>query len=144
MKSIIYLGADHAGFALKEKIKQALVKQGETICDLSLVFQEGDDYPEHAKRVSKEITKNRNAKGLLFCGSGVGMIIAANRIKGARAFDAHDEQEVKLARQDNDANIMALSGWRTSSSKAMKLIRLFLETPFSKAARHQRRITQLG
>jgi ribose 5-phosphate isomerase B len=144
MKSTIYLGADHAGFALKEKIKQALLKQGGTIRDLSPIFQDGDDYPKHAKRVSKEIVKDGNAKGLLFCGSGVGMVIAANRTKGARAFDARDGQEVKLARQDNDANIMALSGWRTSPSKAMKLINLFLETPFSKAARHQRRITQLG
>ena len=139
----LYLGADHAGFALKEKLKSALLKRGCTLIDLSPTFQVNDDYPLHAQRVAQAVAKNAKTRGVLICGSGIGVSIAANRNKGIRAFDAHDVKEVVLAREHNDANVIALSGWRMTEKQALALIEAFLQTPFSKAARHRRRVKQL-
>ncbi len=139
----LYLGADHAGFALKEKLKSALLKHDYTFTDLSPTFQANDDYPLHAQRVAKAVAQDKKSRGILVCGSGVGVSIAANRNKGIRAFDAHDVKEVILAREHNDANVIALSGWRMTEKQAITLIETFLQTPFSKAARHQRRVKQL-
>lgn len=140
----LVLGADHAGFGLKESLKRILQSRGIEFTDLSPVFHAGDDYPAIAKRVARDVAKLQGGFGVLVCGSGVGVTIAANRVKGVRAFDATDEQTVKLAREHNDANVIALSGWHLSPAKAGKLVRLFLETSFSKTARHRRRVKQLG
>ncbi len=139
---VIFIGADHAGFKLKEQLKKSL--KNAVIEDLSPDFKAGDDYPIVSKRLAQAVTKTKEARGILVCGSGVGVIMAANRIKGARAFDAFDEKTVKLAREHNDANIMALSGWRQDAKTAKKLIGIFLNTKSSTAARHQRRVKQLG
>jgi len=140
----LFLGADHAGFALKEKLKVALLDLGYEIYDLSPRFKEGDDYPLPAKNVATAVSKTRESRGVLVCGSGVGVSIAANRVKGVRAFHAHDAKETKLAREHNDANVIALSGWRMSKADALRLVQTFLKTPFSKAERHHRRVKQLG
>jgi ribose 5-phosphate isomerase B len=143
-KPLIFLGADHAGFKLKEALKADLLNKGYEIYDLSPRFKADDDYPLHAKKVAMAITKSPESRGILVCGSGVGVSIAANRMKGVRAFDAHDEKEVKLAREHNDANVIALSGWRMDEKHAMKLVNAFLKTKTSKAERHRRRVKQLG
>lgn len=143
-QTTIFLGADHAGFTLKEKIKPLLEKRNATIVDLSLVFHEGDDYPAIAQRVAKHVAKTKDARGVLVCGSGVGVTIAANRVKKIRAFDAFDEKTVKLAREHNDANVIALSGWNLTVAQAKKLLDTFFKTRFSNAARHARRVTQLS
>ena len=140
----IFLGADHAGFKLKERLKPWLLGLGYAVGDASPTFKEGDDYPMHGKKVAQLVAKHKDSVGILFCGSGVGISIAANRQKGARAFDAYDVKTTKLAREHNDANIIALSGWHVSAAKAKQLITLFLKTPFSKAERHHRRVRQLG
>jgi ribose 5-phosphate isomerase B len=140
----LFLGADHAGFALKEKLKAALLDLGYEIYDLSPRFKEGDDYPLPAKKVSAAVSKTRESRGILVCGSGIGVSIAANRMKGIRAFDAHDVKETRLAREHNDANVIALSGWRMSKQDALRLVQTFLKTSFSKAERHHRRVKQLG
>ncbi len=139
----LYLGADHAGFALKERLKSKLSKRGYALTDLSPTFHTNDDYPMHAQRVAQAVTKDTKTRGVLICGSGVGVSIAANRNKDIRAFDAHDVKEVILAREHNDANVIALSGWRMTEKQALALIEIFLQTPFSKAARHRRRVKQL-
>ncbi|MFH1620563.1 MAG: RpiB/LacA/LacB family sugar-phosphate isomerase [Patescibacteria group bacterium] len=140
----IFLAADHAGYALKEKIKHKFLKLGLQVKDLSPKFKPGDDYPAHGFNLAKAIVKNKDAKGIAICGSSIGISMAANRIKGARAFSTTDEKTIKLAREHNDANIMTLSGWRTSTKSAIKLIDVFLKTKFSGAERHKRRIKQLG
>ncbi len=141
---ILFLGADHAGFALKESLKPWLQKLGYQVRDVSPVFTEGDDYPVHGLKLGLAVAKHKGSRGILACGSGVGISIAANRVNGARAFDAFDAKTTKLAREHNDANIIALSGWHLSPAKARSLITLFLKTPFSTATRHHRRVKQLG
>ena len=143
MLRTIFLGADHAGFAMKERMMPHLARHRMTIIDLSPRFQAGDDYPIIAIRVAKHVAKTKGTRGILICGSGVGVAIAANRIKGIRAFDAYDAWTTKLARKDNDANVIAFSGWRQSARSVAKLIDLFLATKFSTATRHRRRVAQL-
>jgi len=140
----IILGSDHAGFALKEKIKRELLRRGHDVHDATPRFKAGDDYPLAARRVVKLVAKDAKSRGILVCGSGVGIAIAANRIKGIRAVDGHAPAEVKLAREHNDVNVLTLSGWKTNAKDAMKLADAFLATPFSNAARHRRRVKQLG
>lgn len=140
----LILGADHAGFALKEKVKKRLAAKKLTVIDLTPAHIAGDDYPEIGKRVARAVAKDPQARGIIICGSGVGVAIAANRVKGARAFAAHSSLETKLAREHNDANIISLSGWNIDASYAMQMITTFLTTAFSKAKRHRRRVKQLG
>lgn len=142
-KPVIFIGADHAGFALKEHLKKKLDAKKYTLVDLSPTFKAGDDYPKHGFRVARHVAKMKDARGILVCGSGVGVSIAANRVKGARAFDAYDGRTTKLAREHNDANIIALSGWHQNATTAKKMVDLFLKTKFSSAPRHHRRVKQL-
>jgi ribose 5-phosphate isomerase B len=140
----IVLGADHAGFALKERVKRELLDRGCDVHDATPRFKAGDDYPLAARKVAKLVSKDTKDRGILVCGSGVGVAIAANRMKGIRAMDGHAVAEVKLAREHNDVNVLTLSGWKMSLKDAMKLADAFLTTPFSNAARHLRRVKQLG
>ena len=94
-QSYIVIGADHAGFALKEKIKQALTSERMEVRDLTPNFVDGDDYPKVGFEVARAVSKNPKVRGILVCGSGVGISIAANRVKGTRAFDAHSVDEVE-------------------------------------------------
>lgn len=142
--STIYLGADHVGFTLKEKIKKALMRQGYEIQDLAARRVPGDDYPPYGKAVAQAVARDKNSYGILVCGSGVGMAIAANRVRGVRAVVGHSSAETKLAREHNDVNILALPGRKLKPQTALALIKIFLQTPFSKAARHHRRVGELG
>lgn len=143
-RPVVFLGADHAGFHLKEQIKPQILKQGYKVIDASSTFVEGDDYPAPASIVAHFVSKTPGSRGVLVCGSGIGVTIAANRVKSIRAFDAFDEKTVKLAREHADANVMSLSGWRLTMKESLKLLDIFFNTPFSKAARHHRRVKQLG
>lgn len=139
----IYLAADHAGFTLKDKLKAQLIKQGHKIVDLTPNFKDGDDYPLVAKKLTSKMTNS--SRGALFCGSGIGVCIAANRTKGIRAAVGHSPQEVKLAREHDDINVLCLSGWNhKDGTEAMKMIHVFLKTKRSTATRHARRVKQLG
>ena len=138
----IFLAADHAGFALKDKIKAILTKQGQRVIDVTPIYKEGDDYPLAVKAFAEQFKPNQ--RGLLFCGSGVGACIAANRYKGIRAAVGHEAKEVKLAREHNDINVLCLSGWNfNNKNNALPLINEFLKTKKSSAGRHTRRIKQL-
>jgi len=136
----LYLGADHAGFKLKEALKASL-KTGPV--DLSPAFVEGDDYPLAAKKVALAIQTDKDSLGILVCGTGHGMDIAANRFKGVRAIVARTEKDAKLAREHNHANVIVLGGWITKTPLAKKIIATFLKTKPSKEARHVRRVKQL-
>lgn len=142
--SPLFLGADHAGFKLKEAIKSGLAKKGVVVTDLSLVFKDGDDYPAIGRRVALRVTRSANSRGLIVCGTGVGVAIAANRVKGIRAVDGHSVDEVKRTRNDENVNVLTLSGWKMKPAMALKMISAFLATPFSTAERHHRRVKQLG
>jgi ribose 5-phosphate isomerase B len=143
IKPMIYLGADHAGFKLKESLKEALTKAKLPVCDLSPRLVKEDDYPLAAKKVTMAILHEEESLGVLVCGTGHGMDIAANRHKGARAIVARSEEDAKLSREHNHANILVLGGWVTKPALAKKIVMKFLKTKPSKTERHVRRVKQL-
>lgn len=139
----VIIGSDHAGYGTKQAIIAALAKKGYTIVDIGdFSEKEGDDYPVFAERVAREVASDRtgSARGILICGSGTGMVIAANKIPGARAAFAFDAYGARMARHDNDANILALRGRSFPKKKAAALAAVFLAAEFSGLARHKRRI----
>ena len=139
---MILIGSDHAGFRLKKEIVAHLRRRRKSVFDLGTYSEEPVDYPDIAKKVSQKV-KSEKAKGILICGSGTGMCMAANRIKGIRAAVAYDLYSAKMARQDNDANIVCLRGRKFSRQKAKRIVDIFLATKFSNASRHKRRIARL-
>ena len=143
MTSLIYLGADHAGYSLKEKIKKVLLRKKIPFRDLGTDSLESVDYPDYGKKVARAVVKNKGSKGILVCGTGTGMVIAANRIKGARAVVAYDNYSAKMSRLDNDSNILCLRGRQFSADKAKKIINVWLKTKFSQKLRHKRRVRKL-
>jgi ribose 5-phosphate isomerase B len=143
MKSTIIIGSDHAGFKLKERIKSELERLKYKVEDVSPKFKKADDYPPIGMKLARRVVKTKN-RGILVCGSGVGMTIAANRIKGARVVLGHDAREIERARIDDDVNILALSGWKTTLAMAMGMFKKFMKTKASILPRHRRRVKQLG
>ncbi len=149
---MIYLGSDHGGYGLKEKIKKFLREESCKFRDLgNLVFDRGDDYPDFAFAVAEKIGKEddsrkkwaERAKGILFCRSSGGMIIAANKVKNVRAVAVFDDMSARHAREHNDANVIALSGDWTDEREAEKIVSAFLETEFSGEERHRRRLDKI-
>lgn len=143
-KPAVIIGSDHAGFQTKQQIIKSLAKKGYTLVDVGTFNEERVDYPHYAAEVAKAVVGDKTVKGILVCGTGTGMAIAANKIKGIRAAFAFDEYSAKLAREHNDANIIALRGREFPAAKAAKLAETFLKTEFSGDARHKRRIAQLA
>jgi len=139
----IFIGADHAGYKLKEHIKKYFDKVKISYEDLGTNSEKSVDYPDYAKKVSRKVAKNKNSKGILICGTGTGMVMASNKIKGARAAFAYDKYSAVMSRKHNDANILCLRGRRFSKNKAKELVKIWLKTPFSNKKRHKRRINKL-
>ena len=139
----IALGADHAGVALKTAIKSLLDARGVTYTDLGTDQTASVDYPDFAARVAEEVASGRYDRGLLFCGSGIGMAIAANKIPGVRAAAVVDEESARLSREHNDANVLALGERLTTPHVARRLVEVFLDTEFA-GGRHQRRIDKIS
>ncbi|OIN90282.1 hypothetical protein AUJ42_03305 [Candidatus Collierbacteria bacterium CG1_02_44_10] len=142
-KTLFFLGADHVGFALKQQLLEALTQDGYHVKDFSPSYKEGDDYPKSAKRVAKALQKDPQALGVLVCGTGHGMEMAANRFKHIRAFVARTEEDAKLAREHNHANVIVFGGWVTKSPAAKKILHTWIKAKPSSAARHKRRIHAL-
>ncbi len=143
MRTIV-LGGDHGGYRTKEAVKRALMKDGYTIVEVGgFSPDKPDDYPDYAEEVARAVSSDRSTTGILVCGSGTGMVIAANKVKGVRAAMVYDAYSAKMARRDNDANIIALRGRGFPQRDAVRLVRLFLRTPFSGEARHKRRIRKI-
>ncbi|MGB9598735.1 MAG: RpiB/LacA/LacB family sugar-phosphate isomerase [Minisyncoccales bacterium] len=139
----IFLGADHNGFKLKEEIKKYLKNEKIDFKDLgNFIFEPEDDYPDFAFLVAKNVAK-KNGRGILICGSGEGMVIAANKIKKIRAAVAYNARQVKIFRRDNNINILCLAAWETNFKKAKEMIKAFLETKFSALSRHKRRLQKI-
>lgn len=139
----IYLGADHAGFELKEKLKHWLDQKQIPYEDMgNKTLDPQDDYPDFAELVARKVVRNKSP-GLLLCGSAQGMAIAANKIKGIRAVIPFSLKEARLAREHNDANIICLSGWHLHFHRATKILEAFLTASFSGEPRHIRRLKKI-
>ena len=128
-KTKIILAADHGGFELKEKLKKVLQANDIIFEDLSPKMVEGDDYPDIAFRAAQKVAKNKEL-GIFLCGTGLGMCIAANKVKGIRAAMAYDEATARLSRQHNDANVLCLGGRTTDEKTATIILKTWLTTRF--------------
>lgn len=140
---MVFLGADHGGYELKQRIKRHLEGRGFEVRDLGTFSTESVDYPDYAFAVAEAVVKEPEAKGIIACTTGVGSCIAANKIKGIRAALSYDVESTQRARADVDANVLCLGGGTLEHDLALKLIDIFLDTPFSQAERHQRRIAKI-
>jgi ribose 5-phosphate isomerase B len=139
----IIIGSDHAGFRTKEKLKKYFEKNKIRYEDLGTDSEKSVDYPEFAAKVAKKVVKSKNNKGILVCGTGTGMTIAANKVKGIRAVAAYDTYSAKMSRVDNDTNILGLRGRQFPFKKITNIVNIWLKTPFSRKSRHKRRINKI-
>lgn len=141
---MLYLGADHAGFRLKEKIKKYLDAQKIKFEDLGASkLAPDDDYPDFGARVAQGVAINpQKNKGILVCGSAEGMAMVANKFRGVRAAVAEHIMEAKKSREHNDANVLSISGWELSEAKAKRIISAWLSAKFS-GGRHARRLKKI-
>jgi ribose 5-phosphate isomerase B len=139
----IALGSDHAGFELKGKIKQKLQSQGIVVDDRGTHSADSCDYPDYAQAVADEVAAHHAEFGILVCGTGIGMSIAANKVTGIRAARVLNESDAELAREHNDANVLALGARITGDQEAFKIIEKWLATPYTGGDRHVRRIDKI-
>lgn len=139
--SEIIIGSDHAGFPLKERIKAHLVEKGIPVIDLGEEDDRSVDYPKIARAVAEKVAASKS-RGILLCGSGIGMSIAANRTVGIRAALCSDRELARLARAHNDANILVLAGRTLNEGEANEMVDIFLSTPFD-GGRHERRVDSI-
>ena len=137
---MIALGCDSAGFALMKDVKAHLGRKGLEYKDFGTFSEDSVDYPIYAEKVAKSVLSGEATKGILVCGSGIGISIAANRFVGIRCALAHDVFSAKSTRDHNDSNILALGGWVVGKGLALEIVDAWLTTPFSNDERHQRRI----
>jgi len=140
----VILASDHAGLRLKEKVKKYLARKKIEYEDLGTKSFKSVDYPDYALKVAEKVAKNKNTRGILVCGTGTGMTIAANKVKGIRAVAAYDAYSAKMSRIDNDTNVLGLRGRFFPFEKIKKIITVWLDTPFSGEKRHKRRIKKIG
>jgi ribose 5-phosphate isomerase B len=140
--SVVSIGADHAGVALKDQLKQWLTDRGLTVKDVGTHSTESVDYPDYAALVATDVASGVAERGVLVCGTGLGMAIAANKFHGIRAVPIVDEASARLGREHNDANVIALGARITAVEEAQELLRIFLETDYA-GGRHQRRIDKI-
>jgi ribose 5-phosphate isomerase B len=139
----IALGADHAGFELKERIKQHLQSRGVQVDDRGTQSIDSVDYPDYARAVGEEVAAGTAELGILVCGSGIGMAITANKIPGIRAANVTSEEAAELSRRHNDANVLTLGARLTSEATALRIVDRWLETGFE-GGRHERRVQKIA
>ncbi len=151
MKPKIVIGADHGGYKLKEELKPFLEQLGYRVEDVGTNSEESVDYPDYAIKVSEAVGKAEKAvsgfppvMGILLCRSAAGMMIAANKVKGVRAVAAFDETSANHSREHNAANVLGLSGDWMTTEQAKKIVKAWLETPFTGEERHARRIQKIA
>ena|SRR5690349_8947590 len=140
----IAIGADHAGFSLKEKLRDELKARGHEVLDLGTNSDASTDYPDYAAAVAQEVAAGRAQRGFLVCSTGVGMAIAANKMPGIRAALAMNEEEVRLTRDHNDANVLTFGAKFIDANEAAKMADVFINTNFSGGERHSRRIAKMA
>lgn len=142
----IFIGADHRGLELKEKLKQFLSNKGYTVFDKGNDhYDESDDYPDFAGLVSQEVAEDPdNRRGILICGSGVGIDVVANKFSRVRSALANNSDQAFSSRNDVDANVLCLAADFLDEEEAKKILSVWLQTPFSKEERHKRRLRKIG
>lgn len=138
----IYLGSDHGGFVLKNYIKTFLEDQSYTVEDLGTKSAESVDYPQYGKAVAEKVVGDADSLGIVVCGTGIGISIAANKVKGARAALCTTSTHARLAKEHNNANILALGERMTGTELAKDIVHTFLKTDFE-GGRHKRRVCQI-
>ena len=139
----IALASDHAGYAEKERLKTVLTDLGVEFDDLGTASEESVDYPDYARQVAEQVADGRVAQGLLVCGSGTGMAITANKVHGVRAAVAWSEEIARLARQHNNANVLAIGARTTPADEIPKIIRAWFSTEFE-GGRHAARVAKIS
>jgi len=140
----IVIASDHAGPSLKDSLKAELERRGFTVLDLGTHGDASVDYPDYGRAVGEAVASGEADRGVVVCGTGIGISIAANRIAGIRAAVCHDVTSARLARQHNDANVLALGVRMIGSEVALDCLDAFVTTEFDGGERHQRRIEKLG
>ncbi len=143
---LIYIGADHQGFALKEKIKLFLSARGYSVADLGAkAYEEGDDYPLYAAAVAKKVSEEfETSRGIVICGSGVGVDAVANKFRRVRSALVASSDQAFDSRNDDDSNVLALGANYLDDPTAQKIITTWLQTPFSGESRHRKRIDEIN
>jgi ribose 5-phosphate isomerase B len=139
----IAIGADHAGFVLKEALRRRLEQGGHHVVDFGTDSPESCDYPDFAQAVAREVGSGAFDRGILVCSTGIGMAIAANKVAGVRAAPAQLDDEVRLTREHNDANVLTLGARFLPEERAAELVELFLTTGFT-GGRHSRRVAKIA
>jgi len=142
MPETIIVGSDHAGFDLKERVKEWLEEKGFAVEDAGTRSPEQVDYPDFAHKVAEAVASGRRARGVVICGTGIGVSIAANRHAGVRAAVVWNEDTARLSREHNDANVLALGGRTTDPDLAERILDVWLKTPFA-GGRHARRVAKI-
>lgn len=139
----IAVGCDHGGFTLKRELVRYLLEAGHEVNDVGCSSEESVDYPEFAERVCSAVLAGQSARGILICGTGIGMAMAANRHRQIRAALCHEPFSARMSREHNDANVLCLGGRVLGPSLALEIVRVWMETGFA-GGRHLRRITMMG
>lgn len=139
----VALGSDHAGYKLKEIVKAYLERKGIAYKDFGTFSEESVDYPDYAFPVAKSVAKGEFDRGILICGSGVGVTITANKVRGIRAVNAYNTYTAKQSRQHGDCNVLCLAGKKLTRSQATKMVSVWLKTKFSGDERHARRLRKI-
>jgi ribose 5-phosphate isomerase B len=142
MPETIIIGSDHAGFDLKERLKESLERRGFQVEDVGTRSPDSVDYPDFAHKVAEAIASGRRRRGVLACGTGIGVAMAANRHAGVRAAVVWNEETARLSREHNDANVLALGGRTLAPALAERVLDVWLETPFADG-RHTRRVAKI-
>lgn len=141
----IAIGSDHAGFELKESLRGMLEDEDYEVIDVGpFELDENDDYPVYGAEVARKVSAGEADRGILICDTGIGMDIVANKFPAVRSALVHDMQLARLTRQHNDSNVLCLGALFTDSAQAERIVRNWLEEPFSNAERHKRRIAQIA
>ena len=135
----IAIGADHAGVQVKARLREGLRKAGHEVTDVGTEGEASVDYPDFAQAVAHRVASGQAERGVLICGTGIGMCIAANKVDGIRAAKVNDPYEARMSRAHNDANVLCLGARVVDPSVMDEMVRLFLETPFE-GGRHARRV----
>ncbi|MDQ5951976.1 MAG: ribose 5-phosphate isomerase [Patescibacteria group bacterium] len=145
MVTTVYVGADHAGFGLKNSLKEYLEMKGFVVEDLGAhELDLNDDYPEYATAVAQAVRKHAGSFGILSCGNAEGIAIAANKFQGIRAGIGYSVEAAKTMRSDDIGNVLAIPGRLPVQDEPLEIAETFLRTPFSGAARHERRLEQIA
>jgi ribose 5-phosphate isomerase B len=139
----IALGADHAGFALKDLLRAWLERQGHVVLDVGTHSADSVDYPDYASAVTDALLSGAADRGILVCGTGLGMAMAANKAPGVRAAPCVDPYTAQMAREHNDANVLTLGARLVGPEDAIEIVRVWLQTPFA-GDRHVRRLAKLA